>query len=195
MKKIDLDKIKCFSDLDDKDLWLTIVKDVIESSEFEIRKKFLHHHEESLYEHLIKVSITSYKLAKKYKLNISNATLAGLLHDFYSQAWLYSNDLSSIDPKYSINLNNKVKKKFLQKHGFMHGLDSALNIKKYYPDIYNPIIHDAVAKHMFPLSIFTKEKIPKYKESWVVSLADKIVSFKNFPRIKEIPKYLGLKRG
>lgn len=195
MEELNLNKIKCYNDLEDKDKWFIIVKDVIESPEFEIRKKFLHHNEESLYEHLIKVSITSFKLANKWRLNVRDTTLAGLLHDFYSQAWLYSNDLNSIDPKYYSNLHSKAKKKLFQKHGFVHGIDAALNIKKYYSSVYNPIIYDAVAKHMFPLSLFTTEKIPKYKESWTVSLADKIVSFSNFPKIKDIPKYLGFKRG
>ena len=33
----------------------------------------------------------------------------------------------------------------------------------------------------------------KYKESWIITYIDKAVSLKDFPNIKEIPKYLGLK--
>lgn len=46
---------------------------------------------------------------------------------------------------------------------------------------------------MFPLSLFNKVKLPKYKESWIITYIDKAVSLKDFPNIKEIPKYLGLK--
>lgn len=46
---------------------------------------------------------------------------------------------------------------------------------------------------MFPLSLFNKVKFPKYKESWIITYIDKAVSLKDFPNIKEIPKYLGLK--
>ena len=53
-------------------------------------------------------------------------------------------------------------------------------------------IKDAIEKHMFPLSLLTKEKWPHYKESWIVILADKIDSFTNLPTPKEFLKYLGL---
>jgi len=45
---------------------------------------------------------------------------------------------------------------------------------------------------MFPLSIINGQ-IPKYKESYVITMVDKYVSF-NFENIKELTKYLGLKK-
>ena len=117
-----------------------------------------------------------------------------MLHDFYSEAWQYSESLKDIDPKYSYGLKNKVKKTFFKKHGFIHGIDASNNVKKYYKEIDDKRVHDAIMKHMFPLSIFTSEKIPRYKESWIVSLSDKIESFNNFPKPKQWLKYLGIKR-
>ncbi len=192
----ELNKIKIYSKLtkEDQSEWLKIVKPIIKSDEFLVRKYFLHHENESLYEHLIKVSIKSFQLAKKYKANISNATIAGLLHDFYPEAWQYSEDLKKIDKKYSEILRTNKKFSFFKKHGFVHGYKAKENAKKYYSKYVNDVILDAISKHMFPLSIFTKEKFPKYKESWIVTYADKIISFSNFPKIKNIPKYLGMKR-
>ena len=37
----------------DKKEWMNIVKDIIKSNEFNIRKNFIHHDNETLYEHLI----------------------------------------------------------------------------------------------------------------------------------------------
>lgn len=178
----------------DKDDWYKIVKDVVLSEEFNIRKNFMHHDNETLYEHLIKVSIRAYYLSKKFKCDINVSTIAGLLHDFYSEAWQYSDSLKNIDSKYSNSLRNKTKKTFFKKHGFIHGIDASNNVKNYYKNIDDIKIHDAIMKHMFPLSIFTSKKIPRYKESWIVSLSDKIESFSNFPKPKNWSKYLGMKR-
>lgn len=192
----ELNKIKIYKKLTKEEQleWLSIVKPIIDSNEFLVRKHFLHHENESLYEHLIKVSIKSFKLAKKYKANTSNSAIAGLLHDFYPEAWQYSDDLKNIDKKYSEILRTNKKFSFFEKHGFVHGYKAKENSKKYYSKFVNERILDAISKHMFPLSIFTKNKFPKYKESWIVTYADKIISFINFPKIKNIPKYFGMKR-
>lgn len=57
----------------------------------------------------------------------------------------------------------------------------------------NERVENAILVHMFSLSLFNKVKLPKYKESWIITYIDKAVSLKDFPNIKEIPKYLGLK--
>ena len=41
---------------------------------------------------------------------------------------------------------------------------------------------------MFPLNPYP----PKFIEGWYITLADKIVSFSNFPSLKELPKYVGI---
>ena len=45
---------------------------------------------------------------------------------------------------------------------------------------------------MFPLSLFNGN-FPKYKESFVVTMVDKYVSF-NTSNVKELTKYLGLRK-
>jgi HD superfamily phosphohydrolase YqeK len=194
MKKA-LENIKLYNKLsaNEKIEWLNIVLPIIESDEFLVRKYFLHHEDESLYEHLIKVSIKSFKLAKKLKMDVRDATIAGLLHDFYPEAWQYIHTLKHIDSKYSKTLRSNKKIPLLKKHGFIHGIEAKDNVLIHYEEYVNEKVLDAISKHMFPMSLLTKEKFPKYKESWIVTYADKVVSFSNIPKFKNIPKYFGYK--
>ena len=96
-----------------------------------------------------------------------------------------------IDKKYSENL--KKKKKFSTLHAFIHPYEALINSNTYFNNLMNERVENAILVHMFPLSLFNKVKLPKYKESWIITYIDKAVSLKDFPNIKEIPKYLGLK--
>ena len=182
---------------DKKDLikWFNIAKPILNSEEFKIRKYFKHHEQHSIYDHSVLVSIKSFLLAKKFNANIFECTVAGLLHDFYTRAWQYSNELELLDEKYRTKFINKEKIPFLKKHAFSHPYVAASNAISYYPDYVNDKIIRAIETHMFPLSIFTKHKIPKGKVGWIVTLADKLITFKDLPNIKNVPKYLGYRKG
>ena len=69
--------------LKDKEYY-DIIKDILESDEFQKRKNFKHH-DDSVYEHCLKVSYKSYLLAKKIGANYKDCAIAGLLHDFYKK--------------------------------------------------------------------------------------------------------------
>ena len=59
-----------------------IVKHILRNKEF--KKLYnIEHHGISRYEHLVKISYYSYKLAKKLKLDYKSVAIGGLLHDFY----------------------------------------------------------------------------------------------------------------
>ena len=45
--------------------YFEIVKPILLHPEFQRRKKFMHHENESVYNHSLKVSLLSYKIAKK----------------------------------------------------------------------------------------------------------------------------------
>lgn len=182
-----------FDNEQDYNNWLEIIFPIITDEEFQKRKLFKHHEKQSVYEHSMLVSIISYKLAKKYKLDKTNLVIAGLLHDFYTCAWQYSSDLEQLDEKYREKFLPNVKRKpIFKKHGFIHPEIAAENAKEYYPTLVNEEILSAIRTHMFPLSICTKYKIPKYKTAWVLTWADKMATLKDFPKIKEMPKYLGI---
>lgn len=184
-----IDKYK--EDKEFKD-WYKIVRRILITKEFQKRRLFLHHENESLWTHSIKVSFLSYKFAKKHNINEYNCAIAGLLHDFYTKAWQYNSELEILNDMYKERFINKKKEKFKELHGISHPIDALNNSKKYYKKYLNKRIENAIISHMFPLSLFNGQ-IPRYKESYVITLIDKYVSF-NLSNVKEFSKYLGLKK-
>lgn len=151
-----------------------IVRPILESKEFQKRKKFRHHEDESVYEHSLKVSLLSYKLAKKCGFDYNSAAIGGLLHDFYSEPWQ----------------DVKKKTKLFKMHGFVHAREAYKNSRKYFDDLMTPKIKDIIVKHMFPLN----PTPPRYMESWIVTFSDKVVSSTVLLHPASYPKYLGIKR-
>ncbi len=174
--------------------WYKIVKPILQSEEFSKRKLLFHHENQSLWHHCIKVSYLAYNLALKYHANEKICAIAGILHDFYEKAWYYTEDLEKLPDRFKENFINPKKESLFQKHAFTHPYEAYQKLLTYFPEYENPIIKDAIEKHMFPLSLLTKEKWPHYKESWIVILADKIDSFTNLPNPKGLLKYLGLSK-
>ena len=172
MSDFELDKYLNFIDKKDNyDEWLRIVKPILLSDEFQKRLNFKHHHH-SVFYHSVLVSYNSFEYAVSHNVNPYNCAIAGLLHDFYPYPWQYSEELEEMNPKYKERLNKK--KKLFEKHGFTHAREALENVNKYYSEYSNDRIDNAILRHMFPLNI----AVPKYKESWVVTLEDKIVSVK-----------------
>ena len=184
-----LEKYKKNIDFND---WYKIVKRIIITKEFQKRRLFLHHENESLWTHSIKVSFISYKYAKKRNINEYNCAIAGLLHDFYTKAWQYNSELEILNDMYKERFISKKREKFKELHGISHPIDALNNSKKYYNKYLNKKIENAIVTHMFPLSLINGH-IPKYKESYVITMVDKYVSF-NLANAKQITKYLGLKK-
>jgi hypothetical protein len=79
------------------DEWFKITKEVLMNDEFQKRKYFMHHHNLSVWDHSILVSFKAFKIARAVGADSRICALAGLLHDFYSQAWIYSEKLAQID--------------------------------------------------------------------------------------------------
>lgn len=153
--------------------YLRIVNNILNNEEFKKRKKYHHHENESVYDHCLEVSHYSYLYAKKHNLDYESIAIGGLLHDFYYKDWQL----------------NHTHKSFFKMHGFVHAKEALDNSKKVFPKLMNPIVEDIIVKHMFPLNI----KLPKYKESWVVSFMDKKCSLKVFKHPTKLLKYLGIR--
>lgn len=126
-----------------------IIANVLANEEFN-KLKYIEHHGTTRYDHSMRVSYYSYKIAKFLKLDEREVARAGLLHDFFlSEMERTAKDklLSTfVHPKYAVEMSTKYFK---------------LSDKEI----------DIIKSHMFPL--YTS--IPKYAESWVVSSVDKIV--------------------
>ena len=164
--------------------WFKIVEPILLNDEFQRRKLFLHH-ENSVWEHSIIVSFKSFLVAKFYNLNVYDATIAGLLHDFYPQAWQFNQELYDLDPTYFLRYFKK-HKNIKEWHGLVHGKEAALNAKKYFPDFVNKRILDSIKYHMFPLTVIP----PHYLEGWIVTSMDKKASVSVLKDFKELPNYV-----
>ena len=134
------------------------INDIYEHEEFLKLKEFFHHNS-SIYEHVEDVAYFSYRICKYLKLDHRSAARGALLHDFFLYDWR-NHDLPDLP-----------RKKY---HGIEHPAIAVANAKKHFT--INEIEEDIIKKHMWPLTLIP----PKYKESFIVSFADKYLSSKEF---------------
>ena len=132
---------------------------------------FIQHGNITTLEHCINVSYKSYKIAKALKMDYRSAARAGLLHDMFLYDW-------HSQPKNG---------SFFKEHGFTHPQIALENAMTHFD--LNEIEKDIISKHMWPLTI---SKIPKYKESFLITFVDKYVACAEFvsPYIGKISDYL-----
>lgn len=123
-----------------------IIKDIINSQEFD-RLKDISHHGISRYNHSMRVAYYTYLITKLLHLNYVKATRGALLHDFFT------------DEVKEFNSVFKLRR---------HPNCAVENAKKYFN--ISDIEEDIIKTHMFPIT-FTP---PKYLESWVVDIIDDI---------------------
>ena len=131
-----------------------IIKDIVTNEEF-MKLQNEVHHSTTRFNHSLRVAYEVYNKLKDNNQNYVDATRAALLHDFF-----FDDDLSSSQ---NDRLNN-------------HPLVALENAKKYF-DI-NELQENIILSHMYPLSYC----LPRFKESWVVSLMDKKVTILEFKR-------------
>ena len=163
--------------------WFNIVEDILMHDEFQRRKLFMHHHNMSVWEHSILVSYKSFMASKYYGGDERVCAIAGLLHDFYPQAWLWNDELAELDEgKYLSEFYDK--KSLFKMHGFVHGKEAAKNYVKYFPELEDKRITNAIERHMFPLTI----KPPRYFEGYILTAIDKVNSVRELPGISFFAK-------
>lgn len=138
------------SDMYNDIYYINIVRDILEHEEFN-KIKYIEHHGITRFEHSIKVAYTSYKIAKFLRLDYKEVARAGLLHDFF---------LSDEDRTF--------KDRFVSY--FIHPKYAVETSQRYF-DLSDKEI-DIIKSHMFPAYL----SVPKYVESWIVSLVDKTFS-------------------
>jgi uncharacterized membrane protein/HD superfamily phosphodiesterase len=148
-----------------EDEFYEIIKDIYEHEEF-LKLKEHHHHTSSIYEHVMSVSYFSYRASKFLKLDYQSTARGALLHDFFLYDWR-NHDVPDLPED-----------KF---HGIEHPKIALQNATKHFA--LNEIEKDIVVKHMWPLTLVP----PKFKESFVVSFADKYLASKEYV-IKFKPK-------
>lgn len=135
-----------------------IVASILSNDTFIGQMESIRHHDSTRLKHLLKVSYKSYKVAKALKLDYVKVARAGLLHDYYIE--------SVYDQK---GIKDKVKL-----YTIAHPKEAVENAKRLFS--LSEMEEDIIKTHMFPLDV----KVPKYAESWVVNMVDKIVSTTEF---------------
>jgi uncharacterized membrane protein len=134
------------------------VSDILHHEEF-LKLKDYFHHNSSIYHHVHDVAYFSYRISKFLKLDYRSTARGALLHDFFLYDWR-NHDVPDLP-----------REKF---HGLAHPSIAVANAKKHFS--INDIEADIIKKHMWPLTIVP----PKYKESYIVSFADKYLSSREF---------------
>lgn len=138
-----------------KDLqYMSIVNNILDNDEF-VKIRQIEHHGISRYDHSLKVSYYSYKIAKALHLDYEQTAIGGLLHDFF----LSPEDRTQKDRLVSVFTHPK----------------QAVEMAKSQFDLTTKEI-DMIRSHMFPINL----SVPKYAESWIVSMVDKCVATNEF---------------
>lgn len=134
--------------------YMNIVQDIITDKEFMKLDDITHHHYTTRYVHSIYVSYVSYVIAKEKGLDYVSTARAGLLHDFFLEE------------------RTEVEAKGLGSHNAVHPQIALENARKM--TNLNEIEEDIILKHMFLCTL--SFKLPKYRESYIVSFVDKYCS-------------------
>ena len=138
-----------------KDLqYMSIVNNILDNDEF-VKIKTIEHHGISRYDHSLKVSYYSYKIAKVLHLDYEQTAVGGLLHDFF------------------LSPENRTQKERL-KSVFTHPKQAVAMARTQFELTKKE--EDMIRSHMFPINL----SVPKYAESWIVSLVDKCVATNEF---------------
>lgn len=138
------------------DKYLNIICDILDNQEFN-KLDMISHHGISRLEHSLRVSYYSYRITKLLRLNYKVTARAGLLHDFF---------ISDIE--------RNMKDRFLST--FTHPKYAVLNASKCFE--IDDLGKNIIESHMFPIY----KSLPKYAESWIVSIVDKIAAIYEFGR-------------
>ena len=134
--------------------YMNLIEDILENKKFSELKN-CRHHGITRFDHSMRVSYYSYQIAKKLKLNYRETARGGLLHDFFIQE-----DLTPKKQKLSV---------------FFHPYESLNNSCDNFQ--ISDLEKDIIINHMFPT---LPHKVPKYVESWLVSLVDKAIATYEF---------------
>lgn len=129
---------------------------LFENGSLSKEQEIVHHFKTNVFRHSVSVARLSLKIAGIFhaKVNEEDLLLGALLHDYFLYDWHDKGSHHGL-------------------HGYTHAKLAAENAKKDY--CINNKVYNIIYSHMFPLNL---THIPKCKEAWIVSIADKIVAVK-----------------
>lgn len=126
-----------------------IVSDIYNTDEFQSMADYIQHADITRLQHIMSVAFISYTLAKEKGLDYIKATRGAMLHDLFYYDWHVPGDGSH------------------RLHGYRHPGFALKNAKALFT--LSEKEENIIKRHMWPLT----PTPPKYKESWIVCLADK----------------------
>jgi uncharacterized protein len=134
-------------------LYMTFAQDILCDETFCRSKMFIQHGAISVYEHSVAVSRLSFSMAEDLRnIDLRALVRGALLHDFFLYDWHLPQNMWSL-------------------HGWTHPVTAAENARRIFG--ISDKEYSLVRTHMWP---YTALHPPKYKEGWIICLADKIVS-------------------
>ncbi|WP_127848711.1 HD domain-containing protein [Lacticaseibacillus hulanensis] len=132
-----------------------LIDDLLATPEVQHLADFKQHHHSNRLEHSLRVSYTSYLIAKKMHLDVRSTARAGLLHDLFYYDW-------------------RTTKFDLGTHAYVHPR-IALHNAEHLTDL-NKVERDIIIKHMWGATL----AFPRYIESYIVSLVDDYAAVAEF---------------
>lgn len=133
--------------------FMEVALPIIEHEEYQ-QMKHIKHHDESVYDHSVKVAFYAYQMAYKRGLDWESTIRGALLHDFFLYKFKKCFSLRIITDSI--------------KHAINHPLIAYENASKYFN--LNKKEENIIKGHMFPFGA------PKSKEAWIVSFVDKYIA-------------------
>lgn len=132
-----------------------ILSDYLSNERVQEMKRFVQHGSVSTYEHCLSVARLSYRIDRALGQRCDPKVLlvGALLHDFYLYDW-HDDDGGTH-----------------RLHGFRHAKTACLNARQCF-DI-DEKTGRVIESHMWPLN---PERVPPFREAWIVCVADKCVS-------------------
>jgi uncharacterized protein len=127
---------------------------LLEMPEIKQLDEYIQHGKITCLEHSISVAFSSFCMCKQLNMKVDYKSMirGAMLHDYFLYDW-------------------HVKDESHRLHGFYHPFTAYHNAKKLFH--LNAIEADIILKHMWPLTFL---HIPRYKESVMVNIADKLCS-------------------
>ncbi|HEY4399034.1 MAG TPA: HD domain-containing protein [Lactobacillaceae bacterium] len=139
----------------DDALYQQLIADLLPAPAVQMLGSITQHHFTTRLEHSLRVSYWSYRVAKLMRLDVRAIARAGLLHDLFYYDWRTT--------------------KFDEgSHAYMHPRIALKNAQRL--TRISDKEADIIVKHMFGAT----PQLPKYAESWVVSLVDDVVAIREY---------------
>ena len=133
--------------------FMEVALPIIEHEEYQ-QMRYIKHHDESVFDHSLKVAFYAYQMAFKHNLDWESTIRGALLHDFF---------LYKFKKYFSLRIiTDSIK------HAIFHPIIAFDNASKYFN--LNEKEENIIKGHMFPFGV------PKSKEAWIVSFVDKYIA-------------------